>query len=494
MAQSVAKLLSAPTASSKLHTSTTTSKTIDPVGTSFRETLKQVKKKPGPERQATAKEPAATKAESKKPVAAAKPADTAANAKPAPDKTHKSQPTTGASKKSHVSDHAEEGSQGKGDSSDPSASQDQPDGRPKAQSEKVNSTAADTSAAALSAVQMAAAAQLAVPASKTATPAEVQSTKSSADPKTKTDPSQNAAVVPADNTSRDSGVAAGTLTAQAIQGSDTPQTTAGNDGSASGQSDNPATPQAVDTPQAAARGKAKGVQISKSSDSGADQSGTDPAAAQLAPLVSANANTSTDEGDNAQKSAGAAIKAVDDILSKIGMAESMGDAHAPKPLEQAKGAAGSPAVATRPEARFAELNHPTIVSGIQGKLLPDGGAMDIHLSPPNLGAMHVRVEVRDGAVTASFQAEDVQTAKLLSHSLGDLKTALEAQGINVEKLHVSQMPKDHQPTQDGNKNNAQREADRGQQHAAQQEQQRKDMMRRMWRRLMKGQDPLDLVA
>jgi len=106
----------------------------------------------------------------------------------------------------------------------------------------------------------------------------------------------------------------------------------------------------------------------------------------------------------------------------------------------------------------------------------------------------VRVEVRDGAVTASFQAEDVQTAKLLSHSLGDLKTALEAQGINVEKLHVSQMPKDHQPTQDGNKNNAQREADRGQQHAAQQEQQRKDMMRRMWRRLMKGQDPLDLVA
>ena len=151
-------------------------------------------------------------------------------------------------------------------------------------------------------------------------------------------------------------------------------------------------------------------------------------------------------------------------------------------------------VEQRPEAHiFAEMNYPTIVSDIQGKLLPDGGSMDIQLSPPDLGPMHVHVEVRDGAITASFQAADEQTAKLLSHSLSDLKTALEAQGVSVEKLHVTQMPREQQPSQNNN-GNQNREPDRNQQQAAQQEQQRKEMMRRMWRRLMKGQDPLDLVA
>jgi flagellar hook-length control protein FliK len=116
--------------------------------------------------------------------------------------------------------------------------------------------------------------------------------------------------------------------------------------------------------------------------------------------------------------------------------------------------------------------------------------MHIRLDPPELGAIHVHVEVRDGIMNASFETDNDQTVQLLSHSLGSLKTALEAQGMTIEKLHVHQSPR-QQPAAGERR---QSDSDHAQDHAARQEQQRKEVMRRMWRKLMKGQDPLDLVA
>ena len=141
-----------------------------------------------------------------------------------------------------------------------------------------------------------------------------------------------------------------------------------------------------------------------------------------------------------------------------------------------------------PEAQFAEANHARIVGAIHGQLLPGGGTMHIRLDPPELGALNVRVEMRDGVMTAAFETTNDQATKLLSHSLGDLKSALEAQGVSVEKLHVRQS--EHQQSSSGEDRRGERQQD----SAAQREQQRRDLMRRMWRRLMKGQDPLDLVA
>jgi flagellar hook-length control protein FliK len=137
------------------------------------------------------------------------------------------------------------------------------------------------------------------------------------------------------------------------------------------------------------------------------------------------------------------------------------------------------------------VNHARIISGIQEKLLPGGGSMHIRLDPPELGAVNIKVEMRNGVMTASFEAANSDTARLLSHSLGDLKTSLEAQGVNVEKMHVTQMPKSQSSSdKGGQKSDQETNAD----NASRQEQQRRDMMQRMWRKLMKGQDPLDLVA
>lgn len=142
-----------------------------------------------------------------------------------------------------------------------------------------------------------------------------------------------------------------------------------------------------------------------------------------------------------------------------------------------------------PEARFAAANNPNIVTGIRAHMLPNGGTMHLRLDPPELGALQVTVQMRDGVMTASFQTSSDDATRMLSHSLGDLRHVLETSGVSVEKLHVQQSPRDQQST--GEEGQQQQSAD---QHAQQQEQQRREMLRRMWRKLSGGEDPLDLVA
>jgi flagellar hook-length control protein FliK len=197
-----------------------------------------------------------------------------------------------------------------------------------------------------------------------------------------------------------------------------------------------------------------------------------------------DAQPATDAGSDSKP---VAKLSLDDVT---GRSMPQADASAPKGAgSMTRSATPQPdAPPAPPEAQFAEANHAKIVGGIQGQLLPNGGSMHIRLDPPELGALNVRVEMRDGVMTAAFETTNDQATKLLSHSLGDLKTALEAQGVSVEKLHVRQSSQQQSSSGDDRKGNRQQDS------AAQREQQRRDLMRRMWRRLMKGQDPLDLVA
>jgi flagellar hook-length control protein FliK len=146
--------------------------------------------------------------------------------------------------------------------------------------------------------------------------------------------------------------------------------------------------------------------------------------------------------------------------------------------------------------RFAEVNHPPIVSTVRGQLLPSGGTMQIRLDPPELGALLIQVTVRDGLMAASFQTSNPEATQLLSHSLTQLKHSLENQGVSVDRLQVAQAPRgersdnstDRNPQQhNGQHNSSAFDASR------QNDQQRREMLRRMWARLGVG-DPLDLVA
>jgi flagellar hook-length control protein FliK len=145
------------------------------------------------------------------------------------------------------------------------------------------------------------------------------------------------------------------------------------------------------------------------------------------------------------------------------------------------------------ELEFAQDNHDRLVTAIRTQLLPKGGSMQLRLDPPNLGTLEVAVRMIDGVMSVSFQTSSDETTKLLSHSLTHLKHVLESQGVSVDKLHVQQAPRSDSP--DRQQADQQHQRDNLQDEAsARQEQQRKEMLRRMWRKLAMGDDPLDLVA
>jgi flagellar hook-length control protein FliK len=143
-----------------------------------------------------------------------------------------------------------------------------------------------------------------------------------------------------------------------------------------------------------------------------------------------------------------------------------------------------------PDARFAEDNHSNIVTSIRTQLLPGGGTMRIRLDPPEIGALQVRVEMRDGVMTALFQTSNDEATRLLSHSLNQLKHTLESQGVSVGRLQVEQAPREHSAGQSPDDGQPQQQPDQ----SMQQEQQRRAMLQRMWRKLADGGDPLDVVA
>jgi flagellar hook-length control protein FliK len=156
--------------------------------------------------------------------------------------------------------------------------------------------------------------------------------------------------------------------------------------------------------------------------------------------------------------------------------------------------AAQPAADPLTEDRFAAVNHARIAREVRGELMPNGGSMHLRLDPPELGALQVSVHLKDGVVTAAFQAQNEDAARLLSHTMGDLRASLEAQGVMVDKLHVQHAPRDEAGGNGTGRDGTGRpNPSFEQQQDARREQQRKDMVQRLWDKL-NGVAPLDLVA
>jgi flagellar hook-length control protein FliK len=147
-----------------------------------------------------------------------------------------------------------------------------------------------------------------------------------------------------------------------------------------------------------------------------------------------------------------------------------------------------------PEAQFVDANYPSIVTGVHSQLLPNGGTMQLRLDPPDLGALQVTVQMRDGVMTAAFETSNDQATRLLSHNLGQLKTALETSGVSVERMHVQQAPRQESSSNSSGDSQQQQPQDAEQQQQSRNEQQRRQMLQRMWAKLAGQPDPLDLVA
>jgi flagellar hook-length control protein FliK len=148
-----------------------------------------------------------------------------------------------------------------------------------------------------------------------------------------------------------------------------------------------------------------------------------------------------------------------------------------------------------PEQHFVDNNADKIITSIRGQLMPTGGSMKIRLDPPNMGQLQINVTVdRDGTISAAFQTSNEDAAKLLSHSIQHLKTAIESTGVAVDRIQVKQASPGESS---GNAQNSDRDRDQQQNpqdHPARQEQQRREMLQRMWAKLAGTSDDLDLVA
>jgi flagellar hook-length control protein FliK len=146
-----------------------------------------------------------------------------------------------------------------------------------------------------------------------------------------------------------------------------------------------------------------------------------------------------------------------------------------------------------PEEQFVERNAEGIVTTIRGELMPTGGSMKIRLDPPNMGQLQIDVTVaRDGTISAAFQTSNEDAAKLLSHGIQHLKTAIETAGVAVDRIQVRQASPAEQSG--SSQNNGRDQNQQPQDGSARQEQQRREMLERMWAKLTGNEDPLDLVA
>ena len=88
-----------------------------------------------------------------------------------------------------------------------------------------------------------------------------------------------------------------------------------------------------------------------------------------------------------------------------------------------------------PDAR----NAARIASGLQSLSNHRGGTVTVRLAPPQLGAVRIQLQLQGAAVSAVLLTETASAGALLEQYLGQLRVALEVQGLSVERLNVHTM-------------------------------------------------------
>lgn len=157
-----------------------------------------------------------------------------------------------------------------------------------------------------------------------------------------------------------------------------------------------------------------------------------------------------------------------------------------------------------PEARFAAVNNPPIVDVVKstqftlGPSASGNGSLTLRLDPPEIGALEVNVTFHNGAASVALATDNPEAARLMTHSLSDLRDSLVAAGVSVDKLTVQQAPKSDTARNDtGGKSgdgtgNPSGQAGWQQEETARREQQRRELLERMWRRV--AGDDVNLIA
>ncbi|MEM1109908.1 MAG: flagellar hook-length control protein FliK [Planctomycetota bacterium] len=85
------------------------------------------------------------------------------------------------------------------------------------------------------------------------------------------------------------------------------------------------------------------------------------------------------------------------------------------------------------------LNAARLTRGLNNAVNQQGGSVTLRLTPPELGTVRIQLNLQGTNVSARFHAETDAAQRLLSQQLGQLRTSLESQGLNVERLGVQSL-------------------------------------------------------
>lgn len=113
------------------------------------------------------------------------------------------------------------------------------------------------------------------------------------------------------------------------------------------------------------------------------------------------------------------------------------------------------------------VNTARITRGLANAVQQNGGAVTLRLTPPEMGTVRIQMQITGASVSASFHAESASAQTLLTQQLAQLRTSLESQGMNVDRLSVQPLAStaSSQNTQQGG-NDGQPGQDQAQQQSA----------------------------
>lgn len=115
-----------------------------------------------------------------------------------------------------------------------------------------------------------------------------------------------------------------------------------------------------------------------------------------------------------------------------------GDAATTK-LSASAASAASPGVANAGDAEPDAVNAARMARGLNAAVKQQGGSLTLRLTPPELGTVRIELQIAGGTLAANFHAETEPARAMLTQQMSHLRRALEAQGLNVERLSVQTM-------------------------------------------------------
>jgi len=83
-----------------------------------------------------------------------------------------------------------------------------------------------------------------------------------------------------------------------------------------------------------------------------------------------------------------------------------------------------------------QANMSRVARGVANAVQQQGGTVILRLQPPELGVVRIELQITDGTVRAAFGADQQSVRALMHQQMGQLRQALESQGLNVERLSV----------------------------------------------------------